>query len=159
MSPSEILARAIRRGYRTKIPGRAIPIKQIEEAVSVPIKTVEKPIPVMITAKDPEPPPPKFPSINFIVEIVADFYGITVAQLISAGRTPNLVYPRQVAAYLARTLTPRSFPIIARSLGDRDHTTILHAFNKISVLLHKDERLQAEVEYLTKLVCAPEQSD
>ena len=66
----------------------------------------------------------------------------------SARRTANIVRPRQVAMYLAKTLTLRSLPEIGRRFGGRDHTTVLHAVRKITALVAKDVALCNEVEML-----------
>lgn len=89
-----------------------------------------------------------YPSIKDIIAIVAKFYRVTVLDILSSRRTAQIVYPRQVAAYLCKTLTPRSLPEIGRRMGDRDHTTILHAVRKIERLLGTDERLADEVTLL-----------
>jgi hypothetical protein len=81
-----------------------------------------------------------------IQESVAVHFGITRTDLLSARRTANVVRPRQVAMYLAKTLTLRSLPEIGRSFGGRDHTTVLHAVRKIECLMHKDPGLRELVE-------------
>ena len=58
--------------------------------------------------------------------------------------------PRQVAMYLAKTLTLRSLPEIGRRFGGRDHTTVLHAVRKIEALVAKDVALSEEVESLKR---------
>ena len=65
-------------------------------------------------------------------------------------RTANVVRPRQVAMYLAKTLTLRSLPEIGRRFGGRDHTTVLHAVRKIEALVSKDIALSEEVESLKR---------
>ena len=63
-----------------------------------------------------------------------------------------IVKPRQIAMFLAKTMTPRSFPEIGRRFGGRDHTTVLHAVRKIEDLLEKDNKLSQEVELLKRLI-------
>jgi chromosomal replication initiator protein len=60
------------------------------------------------------------------------------------------VRPRQVAMYLAKTLTLRSLPEIGRRFGGRDHTTVLHAVRKIENLVHNDTSLAEEIESLKR---------
>jgi chromosomal replication initiator protein len=67
---------------------------------------------------------------------------------LSSRRTANVVRPRQIAMYLAKTLTLRSLPEIGRRFGGRDHTTVLHAVRKIEGLIGKDNALAAEIESL-----------
>ena len=65
---------------------------------------------------------------------------------LSSRRTANVVRPRQIAMYLAKTLTLRSLPEIGRRFGGRDHTTVLHAVRKIESLIGQDTSLAAEIE-------------
>jgi chromosomal replication initiator protein len=62
------------------------------------------------------------------------------------------VLPRQVAMYLAKTLTLRSLPEIGRRFGGRDHTTVLHAVRKIESLVGNDNVLAEEIELLKRLL-------
>src|SRR5262249_42617089 len=68
----------------------------------------------------------------------------------SSRRTANVVRPRQVAMYLAKTLTLRSLPEIGRRFGGRDHTTVLHAVRKIENLVSTDTALAEEIELLKR---------
>jgi chromosomal replication initiator protein len=86
--------------------------------------------------------------IKAIQRIVCKYYKITHVDLISDRRTAQIVRARQVAMYLAKTLTTRSFPEIGRQFGGKDHTTVLHAVNKIGVLLPADPRLAAELAHI-----------
>jgi len=61
-----------------------------------------------------------------------------------------VVRPRQVAMYLAKTLTLRSLPEIGRRFGGRDHTTVLHAVRKIENLVGTDSALAEEIELLKR---------
>jgi chromosomal replication initiator protein len=70
--------------------------------------------------------------------------------LLSSRRTANVVRPRQVAMYLAKTLTLRSLPEIGRRFGGRDHTTVLHAVRKIEGLVGNDMALAEEIEILKR---------
>jgi chromosomal replication initiator protein len=69
---------------------------------------------------------------------------------LSSRRTANVVRPRQVAMYLAKTLTLRSLPEIGRRFGGRDHTTVLHAVRKIENLVSNDTSLAEEIELLKR---------
>jgi chromosomal replication initiator protein len=74
------------------------------------------------------------------------------AGLLSDRRTRVIVKPRQIAMYLAKTMTPRSFPEIGRRFGGRDHTTVLHAVRKIEELINSDTKLGHEIELLKRLI-------
>lgn len=86
--------------------------------------------------------------IVLIQRIVARYYGISFADLLSWRRTANVVRPRQVAMYLAKTLTLRSLPAISRGFGGRDHTTVLHAVRKTEARIAADEGVAREVEQI-----------
>lgn len=76
---------------------------------------------------------------------IAEFYDITVEQLIGTRRNKELVYPRQVCAYLLREELNYSFPRIGKELGGKDHTTIMHACNKINKEIQINSILKHEV--------------
>jgi chromosomal replication initiator protein len=86
--------------------------------------------------------------IEEIQRIVARHYNVSRSDLLSSRRTANVVRPRQIAMYLAKTLTLRSLPEIGRRFGGRDHTTVLHAVRKIEGLIGTDNSLAAEIEVL-----------
>jgi chromosomal replication initiator protein len=96
------------------------------------------------------PQEPKRVKIEDIQRIVARQYNVSRADLLSSRRTANVVRPRQVAMYLAKTLTLRSLPEIGRRFGGRDHTTVLHAVRKIENLVHNDTSLAEEIESLKR---------
>jgi chromosomal replication initiator protein len=98
------------------------------------------------------PQDPKRVKIEDIQRIVARQYNVSRADLLSSRRTANVVLPRQVAMYLAKTLTLRSLPEIGRRFGGRDHTTVLHAVRKIEGLIGNDSSLAGEVEQLKRLL-------
>ncbi|MBP1841868.1 chromosomal replication initiator protein [Rhizobium petrolearium] len=90
--------------------------------------------------------------IEDIQRIVARHYNVSRQELVSNRRTRVIVKPRQVAMYLSKTMTPRSFPEIGRRFGGRDHTTVLHAVRKIEELISGDTKLSHEVELLKRLI-------
>jgi chromosomal replication initiator protein len=96
------------------------------------------------------PQEPKRIKIEDIQRVVARQYNVSRSDLLSSRRTANVVRPRQVAMYLAKTLTLRSLPEIGRRFGGRDHTTVLHAVRKIEALVAKDTALSEEVESLKR---------
>jgi chromosomal replication initiator protein len=94
------------------------------------------------------PPELKRVRIEEIQRIVSRQYNVSRGDLLSARRTANVVRPRQIAMYLAKTLTLRSLPEIGRRFGGRDHTTVLHAVRKIESLIGNDTALAAEIDVL-----------
>ncbi len=96
------------------------------------------------------PQEPRRVKIEEIQRVVARQYNVSRADLLSSRRTANVVRPRQVAMYLAKTLTLRSLPEIGRRFGGRDHTTVLHAVRKIENLVSSDVSLAEEIELLKR---------
>lgn len=88
-----------------------------------------------------------------IIEAVAKFYNITYKDLISAGRKKELVWPRQISIYLIREELNTSYPTIGNELGGRDHTTAMHAYNKIyqEVKEKGNEKIKQEIESIRQL--------
>jgi len=84
---------------------------------------------------------PKSVSVRDIVEYVADQMECPLEDMLGPKRNQEIVWPRQVAIYLARELTSNSLANIGSFLGGRDHSTILHAYNKVSDLLETDEEV------------------
>lgn len=89
-------------------------------------------------------------TINLIQDIVSSYFNLRVEDLKSQRRTRNVAYPRQIAMYLSRKLTDMSLPKIGEEFGGRDHTTVIHAYEKISDNLNTDETLQHTIEDITK---------
>ncbi len=98
------------------------------------------------------PHEPKRVKIEDIQKLVASHYSVTRADILSSRRTATVVKPRQIAMYLAKTLTLRSLPEIGRRFGGRDHTTVLHAVRKIEGLSHADRALNDELELLKHML-------
>ncbi|HEL1584185.1 TPA: chromosomal replication initiator protein DnaA [Streptococcus suis] len=84
-------------------------------------------------------------SIETIQKEVGNFYGVNVKELKGAKRVQNIVHARQVAMYLAREMTDNSLPKIGKEFGNRDHTTVMHAYNKIKSMLVEDDNLEIEL--------------
>lgn len=93
---------------------------------------------------------PKKTSISTIQKVVAQHYRIPVDAMKSKVRTARLAFPRQVAIYLSRELTKASLTQIGQRFGGRDHTTVIHACQKITNLLEQDVSLKASVSQLRK---------
>ena len=89
-------------------------------------------------------------TIDLIQDIVATYFNLRVDDLKSQRRTRNVAYPRQIAMYLSRKLTDMSLPKIGEEFGGRDHTTVIHAYEKISESLKNDESLENTINVITK---------
>jgi chromosomal replication initiator protein len=98
------------------------------------------------------PQEPKRVKIEDIQRTVARHYNVSRSDMLSSRRTANVVRPRQIAMYLAKTLTLRSLPEIGRRFGGRDHTTVLHAVRKIENLSDTDKVLADEIETLKRML-------
>lgn len=80
-----------------------------------------------------------------IQEVVAAYYNIRPEDITGSKRSSNIAYPRQIAMYLTRRMLDISLPKIGESFGGRDHTTVIHAINKIDDNLKKDKNLQSVI--------------
>jgi chromosomal replication initiator protein len=88
-------------------------------------------------------------TIPRIQEAVSQRFGVTLDELVSPRRSQAVAYPRQVAMYLSRELTDASLPMIGKEFGGRDHTTVIHAKDKISRLIREDRSVYNLVQELT----------
>jgi chromosomal replication initiator protein len=91
-------------------------------------------------------------TIPRIQEAVSQRFGVTIDELVSPRRSQSVAYPRQVAMYLSRELTDSSLPKIGREFGNRDHTTVMHATQKITRLIREDRSVYNLVQELTARV-------
>lgn len=89
-----------------------------------------------------------------LIEIVIDFYDITHADIVGASRKKALVVPRQIIMYLLREEMRKSFPQIGEELGGRDHTTAMHAYDKVRRLLKDDEQIKQEINSIRQQLYA-----
>lgn len=95
-----------------------------------------------------EPAPRRCPNVNDIVQIVADYYDVKFAEIIGRKRTRTIAFPRQVAMFLARALTPLSLEEIGAHFGGRDHSTVLHAERAVEAICQSDETVSKAVDAL-----------
>lgn len=87
-----------------------------------------------------------------ILEAVASFYNIGLGDLTGKSRKKELVGPRQIAMYLLRTKLSSSFPAIGQELGGRDHTTAMHACNKIEADLKNNQKIKQDLEQIAQSI-------
>jgi len=83
-----------------------------------------------------------------IIQTVANFYDITIEDIVGKSREKKLVVPRQIIMFLMRNETKSSFPAIGTELGGRDHTTAMHAVDKIQNDYDNDEKIRREIEQI-----------
>jgi chromosomal replication initiator protein len=97
-------------------------------------------------------PPQKKVSIETIQQIVASHYKIDVKEINSKKRNKRLVEPRQIAMFLCRKFTDASYPHIGSCFGGRDHTTVIHANDKIAKDIQDNKELASIIEELCKKI-------
>jgi chromosomal replication initiator protein len=90
--------------------------------------------------------------IEDILRIVSRHYKVPRNELLSSRRSRDVVRPRQIAMYLAKSLTSRSLPEIGRRFGGRDHTTVLHSVRKVEQMMKDDGDLCQEIELLKRML-------
>jgi chromosomal replication initiator protein len=91
-------------------------------------------------------------SIETISRTVASFYHISLEEMKGKRRDKHIVFPRQVAMFLIREETASSLPAIGQAFGGRDHTTVLHSYEKINTDSKEDQRLQADLRKLREIL-------
>jgi len=87
-----------------------------------------------------------------IIDAVSKFYDVSLKDLTGKSRKKELVMPRQIVMYLMREEINSSYPTIGTELGGRDHTTAMHACNKISKNIESDERIKNEIESIKQII-------
>ena len=91
-------------------------------------------------------------TIPMIQKVVADYYKVTVDDLRARSNMRQVLVPRQVAMYLCKKLTGKSYPEIARQFGGKHHTTVIHSVEKIDHLVTSDRDMEAVVKRLTQSI-------
>ena len=91
-------------------------------------------------------------TIDMIQKLVAEYYKIRIADLLSSRRNRSITRPRQLAMALAKALTRHSLPEIGNAFGGRDHTTVLHACRKIEELRREDRRIDEDYENMQRIL-------
>lgn len=118
---------------QSQLKGRVMQLQEVKQLIKNNIKTKKN-----ISLRD-------------IIKIVSDFYGIDDASIYNKTRRKDIVKPRQVAMYILREDFDVSYPAIGDTLGGRDHTTVIHSYEKIKHDLLSDPVLMKEVAELRSL--------
>jgi len=133
-------------------------IRELEGAL---IRTIayslleEGPVTLQLTKevlKDLLKEPQKLITVDFIQRCLAEEFGVTLQDLKSRRRNKQVVVPRQLAMYLSRELTDLSFPEIGEVFGGKDHTTVLHSYNKIKGELLHNQELKTRLEKVIQII-------
>lgn len=130
-------------GALTKI----VALSKLEKNREINIALAEKALKDIIAPGDKKEVTPEF-----IIEVVADHFNLTPLDIISQRRNKEIVYPRQIAMYLCRNMTDTGLQNIGKSLGGRDHTTILNGIDKIAADLEGNPTLQNTIDILKKKI-------
>ncbi|OQB12012.1 MAG: Chromosomal replication initiator protein DnaA [Candidatus Omnitrophica bacterium ADurb.Bin205] len=115
----------------------------------------EKPITIELTKevlRDLLKEPKKLITVDFIQRCTAEEFGVTLGDLKTRRRNKTIVLPRQVAMYLSREFTDLSLPEVGQFFGGKDHTTVLHSYNKIKEEITKNPSLQEKVERIVHII-------
>ncbi len=121
--------------FYTQYKNTAIETKKLDEIINEVTQTVSK----NITAQE-------------AIKAVADFFEIPVADLTNRSRKKEIVEPRQIAMYILRDVLKLSYPHIGEKLGKRDHTTVIHACEKISRDITQNNHLSQKIMMIKERV-------
>ncbi|WP_347548201.1 chromosomal replication initiator protein DnaA [Pseudalkalibacillus hwajinpoensis] len=93
---------------------------------------------------------PRVITIHDIQTVIGDHFSVKLEDFTAKKRTKSVAFPRQIAMYLSRELTDFSLPKIGEEFGGRDHTTVIHAHEKISKLVDSDQELNKKVQEIVE---------
>ena len=95
---------------------------------------------------------PKKITVDLIKRVISKKYDLDIKEMVSRRRARDISFPRQIAMYLSRELTDLSLPKIGEKFGGRDHTTVIHAKDKIHDLRNEDESFNNKIEELIRII-------
>ena len=119
---------------QSKIRGRVLGLVDVEEILKRKIKPVR-----VVTA-------------DSVIKIIANYYNMEEKKLNEKTRRQEIVKPRQIAMYLLRNDLNTSYPYIGRRLGQKDHTTAIHAYKKITHDIKNDKKLEQEINNIREVI-------
>jgi chromosomal replication initiator protein len=91
-------------------------------------------------------------TMDEIMKKICHYYNVRMSDLLSPRRSRNIARPRQMAMYLSKNMTSRSYPEIGKQFGNRDHTTVMHAVRKIEELKLQDSQVSDDAELLRRML-------
>ena len=94
----------------------------------------------------------KVVSVDYIQEVVANYFNIDKKEFKNSKRSNDVAFPRQIAMYLCRNVASLSFKQIGDDFGKRDHTTVMHAYKKIEQELRDDPNTKLIVDSVKKII-------
>lgn len=119
---------------QSKLRGRTLDLKDVEDVLKRKIK------------------PTKIVTADHVIKTIALYYNIEEKSLSEKTRRQEIVKPRQVTMYLLRNDLGTSYPYIGRRLGQKDHTTAIHAYKKITEEIKKDKNLEQELLNIREMI-------
>lgn len=119
---------------QSKIRGRLLNLADVEEILKRKIKPV------------------KIVTVDHVIKIIANYYNIEEKNLNEKTRKQEIVKPRQIAMYILRNDLNTSYPYIGRRLGQKDHTTAIHAYKKITYEIKNDKKLEQEINNIRDMI-------
>ena len=119
---------------QSKIRGRTLSLADVEEVLKRKIKPVK-----IITADQ-------------MIKIIANYYNLEEKNISEKTRRQEIVKPRQIAMYLLRNDLNTPYPYIGRRLGQKDHTTAIHAYKKITCEIKMDKKLEQEINNIRDII-------
>ncbi|MEK9161445.1 MAG: chromosomal replication initiator protein DnaA, partial [Patescibacteria group bacterium] len=119
---------------QSKIRGRVLDLKDVEDILKRKIK------------------PTKIITIDHLIKVIALYYNIEEKSLSEKTRRQEIVKPRQIAMYLLRNDLNTSYPYIGRRLGQKDHTTAIHAYKKITNEIKINKNLEQEIINIREMI-------
>lgn len=118
------------------------------EGTDVTLKLTQKALKYLITEKEEK----KYITIDEITNAVCKFYSVNYNELMGKKRTKNIALARQVAMYLCRELTGNTYPHIGTAFSGRDHTTVMHACEKITKMMNDSDTFREMIERLKEKI-------
>ena len=91
-------------------------------------------------------------TLDLIAQVVVDYFGLTMEELMSKKRESRITYPRQVAMYLCRTLTDRSYPNIGEFFGGKNYTTVMYACDQIIKAIETKPEVATAIDDITSRI-------
>jgi Bacterial dnaA protein helix-turn-helix len=144
---SEWMARRRRLMGQDNVPQPRLRILPVLEAPAPEPTPEPEPVPVIETITKPVET-----TCKSIVALCAQYYDVTISDIKSRRRQPDVAAARQLAHYLARHTTLLSLPTIARHVGERDHTTVMHSLRAVAKRIARDPAFAADVERLLSML-------
>ena len=90
--------------------------------------------------------------MNDIINVVCEYYNVTIEDINSKKRSQDIVHPRQVATWLCRNMTENSQEQVGKAVGDRDHATVINSINKINKEISSESSTKREIEEIKNIL-------